>query len=301
MQTDSASIMAEFLLKRADQLVLTTALDSPLEAAASGNLSAAYSLADLYQPEYSSLWYILIAWQQFETNKPKEASDTLNRLLKKTLVRFSGWKSQDFISLFGSMVEVDSKAFKKISISLLEEDSYFDLCNYLVDRNNLDPALELAEEIQDPWVYADALRLITSAASYIPKEQADPIILSVLESSKKIADVGARSWLLGAVARVQASFGLDIQASKLFDDALTLINQSQDLSTLTTILWFLSSVKFEMGLKDDARKIFHQALDAASKIETLEERDNELAKLSVIPILEGNSQLSLDLAGSRIE
>jgi hypothetical protein len=83
---DDAAGMAEAALRKAAALGAVRSGFSPLAAVRDVGLDAAWSLADLHDPQRRALWNLLLAWELHAAGRDDAAAATLERLLAGELV-----------------------------------------------------------------------------------------------------------------------------------------------------------------------------------------------------------------------
>ena len=150
---DKPGEMAEFMLLHAQQLLHTTAQDSPLEALRKGSLERAWKLADLYEIEYRILWYLLLAWELKDTGKFEEAEETLKRLQPQELPRLSThgvkqWQSESAAYLLARIFEVSEDICTSLEQKLLDNCYRRFLSINLRNCGNLAAALKIMKSIR---------------------------------------------------------------------------------------------------------------------------------------------------------
>lgn len=270
-ETDNAAAMAEFLLVHAWQLL---AQELPLYALRSGSLTRALALADLYEIERTSLWYLLLAWELKDTGKLDEAQATLEKLRQKKLVRgFSLSVGANGIRasypeyaayLLAYISDINKDAFKDITQRLLEGCQQITLCKTLCVHGDSITALETALAMDDGWWKIDALADIAVAqAQNGEKIAAQNTLNFILETEQSNDD----KWK--QIAAAQARSG-DFEAAS---EALLKIGEQDNQ------VWVLGKIAIaqaQVGQKEAAKANLAIALDTARKI------DNELKKANAL-------------------
>jgi hypothetical protein len=282
---DDARAMAEFLLEHAERLQQTTAGESPLDAMRGCNLYRAWEIASMHDVEISTLWHLLLSWELQESGASADAQATLERILEKGSARLSGWKSDDFISLFASAYRVSADLYVTLFKQLLEQDYYFDLCVNLVAQRQFSGALLTAQAIEDPWTRADALIRIAGA-------QRDGLA-GLLDNAKQIENKGASAWAVGMIAEALAKSGRVELAERAFVDALNAAKQSEDEEARSIVLGAIAGARARLGQKEEALAIYKKAMEVAREIEDEVARVAALAKLAAVPAQAGAFDLAL--------
>jgi tetratricopeptide (TPR) repeat protein len=283
-ETDEPGTMTEFLLSHAHSLFHTSsAQGSPVSILQSGNLKGAWELADLYDIQFSCLWYLLLAWKLKDLGQIKQGKETLERLPNnKRLVRFSGWEMDDFILLFTSAFEIlDSNTFSSLYSQTLEEDYWFNLCQDLIANNLFDGGLQVASSIVDDWTRSDALNSIARSL-LLPsaKEQAAKTLKAALEIANEIQNVAARAWAQGTLSATQYSLGQLEEAKKTFAAALENIQKTEDMEEQAIVLAAISSDQSRVGQIQEAKKSFIAALNCAEKIADIDKRVEVVGRIA---------------------
>jgi tetratricopeptide (TPR) repeat protein len=255
-ETDNLAGMAEFMPVHAQQLLQTTAQDSPLDALRKGHLEQAWSLTDLYEIEYRILWYLLLAWELKDTGKFEEAKETLKRLQQNELPRLSThrvkqWQSESAAYLLARIFEVS----EDICTSL--EQKLFDNCYRRLLSINLRNCGNLAA----------ALKIMKSIR---PESEQ---VLSLLKSKAQI-EGDRESEALETVEEVEA-----VRA----DFATVLISEQKPENPISfmraSALAIVAEVQVKNAQKEVGATTARIACEIAQNIDNPAERTNLLARI----------------------
>ena len=279
--SDDAVAMAEFLFLHASQLERITAQESPLDALRGANLNRAWELADLYDIEHCTLWYLLLAWELKDTNRLEEAQTTLEHLQKKELPRLKHWHENYAAFLLAHAFEIDENTFITLHQKLLF-DEYRTLCQYLIERGHFAVALEIAK--RDWWDWVAALGNIATAE--VKEEQTEEVralLIAARETANNgIHDSGKRARVLTKIAIAQA------QANEISEALKT----SQEIENPMNRLKALADIAVEQAKqnqKEGAYATFASALKIAQ--EKLEDPYDLAGQLGII----ATAQVKADL------
>src|SRR2546427_3170973 len=190
------SIIAECLLLHAHLRIAITS-ESPLAALRNGNVSRAWALADLSEPNLCLLWHLVVTWELCEHDRHEAARETLDRVISKPLPRLpkASWEERCADILLPFVSEVSDEILLTLSKQILHYQGRDNLSRALEDKGLLNLALEVARQNKGPLLRIAHLQAKTGAFS------------QALQTAQQ--DIGA----LSAVARVQAE-------RQQFEDAL---------------------------------------------------------------------------------
>jgi tetratricopeptide (TPR) repeat protein len=275
--SDDAAAMAEFLILHARQLEHIITQDSPLDALRGDNLNRAWKLADLYDIEHCTLWYLLLAWELKDTNRLEEAQTTLEHLQKKELPSLSDWQEDYATYLLAHAFEIDENAFIALHHKLLSNE-YRALCQNLIDRGHFAVARETAHDN----IYDLGTRVWVLKNIAIAQAQANEIS-EALKTAQEIENPG--DWLeaLADIAVEQAkenqkegayatfAFALKIAQEKLKDNPYDLAGELKKIAT----------AQIKADLKEEARATLAIALETTQEIENPLNRLEPLADIAV--------------------
>ncbi|GAB4207975.1 MAG: hypothetical protein Fur006_66370 [Coleofasciculaceae cyanobacterium] len=236
-EEDKAEIMAEFLLVHAHRLGQTNAQQSPLEALRSGSLKRAWKLADQFEIERCILWYLLLAWELKDTDRLKEARETLERLKEKELPRFPNdpynWQG-DYAAYFLAYVfNINKENFTILVQQILDNYHRRLLCKILSDHGNFDAIKEIVssqEEERSRINYANKRKIAKENENQIrqPNElwtrafglAETENFHALLETTAEGIDGLTQIEVLGFIAKGLASKGKTQKARSIFATAL---------------------------------------------------------------------------------
>ena len=249
-EEDKAEIMAKFLLVHAHRLGQTNAQESPLDALRSGSLERlerAWKLAELYDIQYRVLWYLLLAWELKDTDSSEEARETLERLQKKELPRFSTnaatrWQGNYATYFLAYIFTLNKDICTDIVQQILEDYHRSLLCNFFSDHGDFDALKEIAisqsearefikraiarkttEEIENRGGQPNDL---LDRADEYAKEENFPALREILEEIKKIYG-WTQLEALGLIAKKLAEDGQPREARSTFAAALKLAQEAE--------------------------------------------------------------------------
>ncbi|MEQ8754972.1 MAG: SMEK domain-containing protein [Coleofasciculus sp. G1-WW12-02] len=174
---DDAGGMAEFLLLHAQRLKQITVQDSPLEALRKGSLQRAWKLADQFEIERCILWYLLLAWELKDEGRFNDARETLKKLQKKDLPRFStnwniSWQGDYAAYIMAYIFDINKDTATVLIQQLFENDHRRILCKALTEHGNFDDALETADMINQVLDRVSHLEGIAKAQAAIGQRNA---------------------------------------------------------------------------------------------------------------------------------
>ena len=110
-------------------------------------LGKAYRIADLYDNDTKTMWYLLIAWFFDCKNEVSNTKKTLDGLFKKQLV--SILKYGDIVNfLVYSLYDNHKDKIIKI-FDYLSNDRIYDICSIFIRNNNLKIGLEILGYIKN--------------------------------------------------------------------------------------------------------------------------------------------------------
>jgi tetratricopeptide (TPR) repeat protein len=264
--TDDAGVMAEFVLFHAQRLLKTTAQESPLEALRKGSLERALKLADLYEVERCSLWYLLLAWELKDTGRLDEARETLKKLQKKELPRFQmHWSTQwqrDYAKyLLPHIFEVSKETCIALHKKFFEDPNLAFLVYCLIEHGDLKAALEITRKTFPSWCWVLRMGQIAKAQMEVgQREEAIATFAEAIETVHKIENPKDRLNTLIGIANSQADVGL-------FSDARETL-QHIDIQGASKNSWIsLAKVQAKIGDKKQAITSLNQAKQLARNIE----------------------------------
>ncbi|MEQ9371652.1 MAG: SMEK domain-containing protein [Coleofasciculus chthonoplastes F3-SA18-01] len=174
---DDAGGMAKFLLLHAQRLKQITVQDSPLEALRKGSLQRAWKLADQFEIERCILWYLLLAWELKDEGRFNDARETLKKLQKKDLPRFStnwniSWQGDYAAYIMAYIFDINKDTATVLIQQLFENDHRRILCKALTEHGNFDDALETADMINQVLDRVSHLEGIAKAQAAIGQRNA---------------------------------------------------------------------------------------------------------------------------------
>jgi len=249
-EEDKAEIMAKFLLVHAHRLGQTNAQESPLDALRSGSLERlerAWKLAELYDIQYRVLWYLLLAWELKDTDSSEEARETLERLQKKELPRFSTnaptrWQGNYATYFLAYIFTLNKDICTDIVQQILEDYHRSLLCKFFSDHGDFDALKEIAisqsearefikraiarkttEEIENRGGQQNDL---LDRADEYAKEENFPALREIVEEIKKIYG-WTQLEALGLIAKKLAEDGQPREARSTFAAALKLAQEAE--------------------------------------------------------------------------
>ena len=114
---DDAAGMTEAALRKAAALAAARTAFSPLAAVRDIGLEAAWSLADLQDPQRRALWQLVFVWELHATGRDAEAAATLDRLLAGDLAELT--EDAVWRPLFRPAGEVDAAVAAELETRLL--------------------------------------------------------------------------------------------------------------------------------------------------------------------------------------
>lgn len=252
--TDNAGVMAEFLLVHVRRLVQTTIQESPLDALRSSSLERALALADLYEIERCTLWYLLLAWVLKDQDRLEEARATLERLLTKELPHWSGSLSEYEAHLIMNAIDISENAYTALSRHLADDDVRSTLCKHLAAHGYFTKALEITHQIDNRAERAWALALVAEGMAMAGD------VASALEIVEQIDYGWEQAWALGAIAKAKAQTGE-------FPKALEIVIQIGYKAPLAWALGAIAEAEFKTGNTEVAQFDFNAALSIAVQIE----------------------------------
>ena len=197
-QNDDAPGMAEFALRKARQLAVARTALSPLQAVREIGAEAAWTLADLYEPEHRALWHLLTAWELQDADQVEAARMTLQRLAEGDLAPLS---SDMGFPILAALRALDVELTSALGARLLSDETRSNAALSFASAGNFTAALKTAQAIQNDWSRADALTSVAQAQAAAGETAA------ALETAQAIEDEEARAGALVAVARAQAKAG----------------------------------------------------------------------------------------------
>ncbi|MEQ8997733.1 MAG: ATP-binding protein [Coleofasciculus sp. B1-GNL1-01] len=238
-EEDKAERMAEFVLVHAHRLGQTNAQESPLDALRSGSLKRAWVLADQYEIERCILWYLLLAWELKDTDRFKEARETLERLECKKLPRFSVhattlWQGNYAAYFLAKLFDTNEEVCTGLVGKLFDNYHLRRLCNILREHSNFSAALETVQEISDEWDQVSQL---------------------------------------GSIAKTQVTIGLRQAARTTYNIALEIIRKkAPNLFSVEEMGKIAKAQVEELGNPEAACNTFAEALEIAWKIRNHQDR-----------------------------
>ncbi|MEG4418608.1 ATP-binding protein [Microcoleus sp. LAD1_D5] len=205
-EEDKAGEMAEFILLHARWLVQTTLQLSPLDALRAGNLNRAQALADLYDIEHCTLWYLLLVWELKDEGKGKEAREILDRLLEKNLPQLFNWNAEYAACLLPHVLDLSKNAFTSLHQQLLSDNkAYHVLCEHLSIHNHADLAIETVQKIDQKLEQVKTLSKIAAIQARAgSKPETRDILDSAFMKAKEIHHDLEQAWALRAIATAEA-------------------------------------------------------------------------------------------------
>lgn len=262
-EEDKAEGMAEFLLLHAHRVVQMKTTASPLNALREGNLKGAWKLADRLEIERRILWYMLLVWELKDEGRQNDARETLQRLPQKDLPCFqlnwnTDWQCNYAAYLLAQIFEVNEEICLELNRKLFDDNPRLRLCYCLIDRGQIRSALKIAEEmiLQQNKAFPLSTILIAQAAKVNSQETK-----LVYEKVHKITRQFFQSWnwlwwinYVVDVAKAQIKVGMIEEARATFNEAIEAAYQIEKINNRTTALINISKYQTETGLFDDARK-----------------------------------------------
>lgn len=275
-EEDKAEIMANFLLVHAHRLGQTNAQESPLDALRSGSLERAWKLADMYEIERRTLWYLLLAWELKDTARLEEARGTLERLQHKQLPRLSNhpatdWQSDYAAYFLAHVFEVSEDTSAALGQQLLDDCYRRSLCRILSDRGYFTAAIETALSIS--WDLMPMLELEYIAKAQAKKgdrEAARATFAKALEITRKLLPNSL--WVMGDIAEAQIGVGEREAARATF---------AETIETAKKIPYQPSQVRAFVAIADKQAAVgeFNDALYTLQRIDGISNLENSLKAL----------------------
>jgi len=274
--SDDAAAMAEFLILHARQLEHIITQDSPLDALRVDNLNRAWELADLYDIEHCTLWYLLLAWELKDTNRLEEAETTLEHLQKKELPSLSDWHENYAAFLLAHAFEIDENAFIALHHKLLSNE-YRALCQNLIDRGHFAAARETAHDN----IYDLGTRVWVLKNIAIAQAQANEIS-EALKTAQEIENPGDRLEALADIAVEQAKENQKEGAYATFVSALNIVQEKlEDPGDRVGELGIIATAQVKADMKEEACATLAIALETVQEIENSFYQIEPLADIAV--------------------
>ena len=249
--SDDASAIAEFMIMHTD-IVSETRRYSPLEEFIKTlDLKNALRVADLYDIQTSSLWYLLLAWELADRGNIEDVKKTLHILSKKDIVTIdSNLLPVHFIILI-SIYNIDKsvvdslfrKLFKNRTLLLL-----FDLIKDEYNKNSIDVPLS---DLNIETHFINIINIIAQALTKVDPVRAEELF----DRAIKIAEDGSIGFdkpkVMCTIA--QALTKIDpVRAEELFDRAIKTSedlgppHQSRALGTIAQALTKIDLVRIDL-------------------------------------------------------
>lgn len=297
-EEDNPEIMAEFLLLHAR---LVDSPESPLEALRSYSLERAWQLADRWEIERCILWYLLLAWELKDEGKLDRARETLDRLQQKSLSCFqihkaSHWQGDYAAYILAHIFEVSEEACIALHRKLFQYNTRYQLCQYLINRERFQTAMEIAEVIILELKQRYPLRNILAAQIEKGNSQETKAILAKsLEITRK--SFPRQFWLsnMGDIAKIQMELGQREEAKATFAEAIETA-ENLKAKARTSILIKIANLQADVELFFDSgetlQRIDMQDASAASWISLAEVQEKIGDKEQAITSLSQAKQLA---------
>jgi hypothetical protein len=274
-QRDDAGAMAKLMLVHAHRLGQTNAQESPLEALRSGSLERAWKLADMYEIERRTLWYLLLAWELKDKGKLKEAQETLKRLQHKQLPCLSNhpatdWQSDYAAYFLAHVFEVSEHTCAALGQQLLDDCYHRSLCRILSDRGYFTAAIETALSIS--WDLMPVLELEYIAKAQAKKgdrEAARATFAKALEITRKLLPNSL--WVMEEIAQAQIEVADREAARATFAETIDIAKK----------IPYPSQVKAFVAIADKQAAVgeFNDALYTLQGIDDISNLENSLKAL----------------------
>ncbi|MGH6803393.1 MAG: AAA family ATPase [Methyloceanibacter sp.] len=224
---------------------------TPLEAVRQHSLPRALQLAELYEPEVSLFWQLLLAVALKQSGQDALAVQMLDDLSKATIGRLPYELEVLAAPVLSRLGNLSNETFESLQLRLLGDENRVDLVERLAAEAHFAQARSTARTMADGPLKGKALTSLASAVSSRDPNLARELLREALRACDSIAETPRASvatvqhGCLMQAAVVWSKLKEDEEATKLLSRALTLVEKN-DLHERAKLLASTAITLFEL-------------------------------------------------------